>query len=1178
MGVNLWQAWCLLMSMAMGAVEGKAEAPKIETLDRGVVLVRDDNGSWDGDWSLSVTHQNRSPYQAKKVVDLSGVPEKVWQSVRSLRLSVFFCVRDYSSPANGLDEAFEVVVNGSVHRYPTRCGAPVFPQPDWFDFALPREEFRQGLNEVLIRKAPSEKNDDYLYLGIDRSVRRGRSFVTFDGREWHHDRLTVPGGVGEFMVRLYLLTEEMGVRIVWEPGTGSLHDPGGIVAYCGSRYGRRLPQGLSLPPGESARMEWHPAALDTLEPIEVSIDAEGPWRCTWLDERGEPMKAMEVAGGPLTVKGGMGFRIGGIVVKAGEEAVLLRKVEVKASLSYRPLPRPIDMAPPVRRARPPERRPPQCRIAQGEVLLEGQGLRCRFEAKEHLRLLSLFNRWTGCEMVRSPEAVALFLVEVEGSRYAGSADFRCRSLRRMGRSGFLAELALPDSPLLALLSVAMEEEGLRMGLKVVNGGQEPFSFKVAFPHLAGLTVSGRPQEDYYFFPWGGGIIADVPALIRRGYGDHEALYQVMDLFHPASGGGLYLRMDDPEGWHKILALRKGLPDRPAFMADGSRVRTRDEFKWIPCSLGEVEGIGLAVEYLQRTRGPGEAFSPPSVILAAHGGDWHEAMERYSAWAHRVWKFRPFPSRLQSVHTMIPVGWDGDTLFRDGQYRTDFIKPNTDCVELMSWWEWSPLGPWRTPIEKVREVLGEATYNRWKPYFVQDPVTGQLMWNNQPGDYKGYNERFGGLPAFRQAIQTYKRMGVLVTLYTDPFRLDDHCETGQKYGRLWGVIGADGKYTNAYDVWNPCHDVAEVRQWVAETMRRVMMETGADGIRLDEYGHMGWACFSDLHRHTFQEPGVSQWMKATAEATKMVRAAMDEVAPGSVLTTEHPGYDYLLQFIEGCITYDLTVQATPLRPLECNLQRFYFPECKAYELDHRGVDPDCKKRFWNAVACFGRYWPQALETLLRENEDVYSSRDCYPLLWTPGNRPHVYINRFRGGGKVFYHIYNATGHTVEGTVVSVDFEEGHHILEMLRCEEPLSKPRRGGRLRDVHLYLPKEGIACVAVLRRRLTVRRQGDALLVSVSPFVLGGRLVVADAEGCPLLEETARREGNRFDLAALGAKVKPRCVKLLHRGLLVDMAPLPPEGQNPQLLGSASRSLVTLPKGEVHRQSRRMPSTSGRA
>lgn len=106
MGVNLWQAWCLLMSMAMGAVEGRAEAPKIETLDRGVVLVRDDNGSWDGDWSLSVTHQNRSPYQAKKVVDLSGVPEKVWQSVRSVRLLVFFCVRDYSSPANGLDEAF----------------------------------------------------------------------------------------------------------------------------------------------------------------------------------------------------------------------------------------------------------------------------------------------------------------------------------------------------------------------------------------------------------------------------------------------------------------------------------------------------------------------------------------------------------------------------------------------------------------------------------------------------------------------------------------------------------------------------------------------------------------------------------------------------------------------------------------------------------------------------------------------------------------------------------------------------------------------------------------------------------------------------------------------------------------------------------------------------------------
>lgn len=107
-----------------------------------------------------------------------------------------------------------------------------------------------------------------------------------------------------------------------------------------------------------------------------------------------------------------------------------------------------------------------------------------------------------------------------------------------------------------------------------------------------------------------------------------------------------------------------------------------------------------------------------------------------------------------------------------------------------------------------------------------------MWNNQPGDYDGYNQRFGGLPAFRQAVQMCRERGALATLYTDPFRLDDAGRTGREFGKRWGVVGPDGKPTTAYEVWNPCHDIVEVRRWVADTMQRVMRETGADGLRLE----------------------------------------------------------------------------------------------------------------------------------------------------------------------------------------------------------------------------------------------------------------------------------------------------------------------------------------------------------
>ncbi|MCX6906797.1 MAG: DUF6259 domain-containing protein [Verrucomicrobia bacterium] len=598
---------------------------------------------------------------------------------------------------------------------------------------------------------------------------------------------------------------------------------------------------------------------------------------------------------------------------------------------------------------------------------------------------------------------------------------------------------------------------MRLGLTLANRGSAPLDFKVAFPHLAGLALSKDPAADYYFFPRGGGIIADRPALIRQGYGDHQALYQVMDLFSPSLGAGLSVRTDDADGRYKIFALNKHLPGRSPFQTLTPLCPTKPEFQFSN-TFEQVTGTSLAVEYLRRTRGPGGTFAPAPVVITAHTGDWKTPMKDYAAWAHRVWKFRLYPSRLDNVATMIAVGWGRDLLFKDGKYRSDFLKPGRDCLELMSWWEWSPLGPWSTPFDKLEEKIGEAAFKRWQSYFVKDPVTGQTMWNNQPGDYDGYNARFGGLPAFRNAVEDYKKSGSLITLYTDPFRLDDASKTGQQHGKEWDVILPNGELSRGYEVWNPCHDLPEVRQWAADAMGRVMRETGADGIRLDEYGHRGWGCYNPAHKHTFAEPGCTEWQRATAEATKMVRAAMDKANRRSVLTTEHPGYDYLMQHLEGCITYDLTVQATPLRPLECNTQRFYFPECKAYELDHRGADRDCHKRLWNMVASFGREFPPPIYAIFKEHNDVLRSRDCEPLV--PTLMPLVYANRFGSGKKTFWTLYNATGHTVNGPVLEVDVAKGQRLVELLSGAE-LAKGATGRQ--RISLYLPRGGVACIARL-------------------------------------------------------------------------------------------------------------------
>ncbi|MCD6360865.1 MAG: hypothetical protein J7M38_08355 [Armatimonadetes bacterium] len=1115
----------------------------VEQVSDGVYVVRDEDGSSWGGWSMGVAHMNRSSYQAKKILDLSDVPEDVWNDAREVRLSMYMSVRDYSwhndAQANGLDEAFEVIVNGKVHIYPTDCGAPVYKErartfPHWYDIVLPTGEFKRGVNEIIIHRAESDKNDDYLYLGINNGPPRGNSAVTFDGKNWRQDELTVPGGNGEYMVRLYLIVKDLSFEAKWTPAaTPPLDDPAGVILYAGAHEARPVGDGVQLAAGQSARIEWRAGALDQLNPVQVTVEADGPVSFAWLNEDGEPGKPVE--GLVQTLEANRTRRTSGLVLTARDTATV-RRVTLSAARDFHPAPRPIDMTPAITPCPPMgPLKPPSCEIQGATATLQGGGVRAVFNTDGRLRLTSLFNEYTKTEMLRSPDDVLLFMVQIGDRRYAGSRDFACEDIEPV-ENGFIATLTLAEPALRAELSARIDNEGLRLGLNLTNAGEKPVDFKLAFPHLAGLALSDEPANDYYFYPWGGGIIAKRPAIIRRGYGDHEALYQIMDIFSPAKGAGVYMRADDSEGWHKVLALRDYTPGRGEVKADRLSMKVREEFMPPDSLTQEVEGIAMAYEYQRRTRGPGGSFAPSDAVIAAHPGDWHVAMQRYSDWAHQVWKFRPYPSRLHNVRNMIAAGWGTGYLFRDGAYRTDIIKPRTDCIELMSWWDWSELGPFSTPMDKLDTVMTPAEIERWKGYFVNDPVTGKKMWNNAPDDYRGYNERFGGLPAFRKAIQTYRELGAkLVTLYTDPFRLHDACPTGRAHGKEWGVVGRDGKKTRAYLVWNPCHDLPEVREWVAETMGRVMRETGADGIRLDEYGHRGWACYDPNHHHTYAEWGITQWNKAVAETCRMVHEEMDKVRPDLVLTTEHPGYDYLMQYLEGCITYDLTVQASKLRPLECNIQRFYFRECKPYELDHRGADPRDRKKFWNAVESFGRYYPADYYTILDENEDTYWLGDAYPLLVTPGKADGVYVNRFSRGGKSLYHLYNATGHTFEGVALAVRMTDDQHLFDLIDCREAEAEMRDG--LAWVSVYLPRNEVACIARLQRRMTVTRAGEKLTVEITGLQGECALAVADRDGNRLLERPARAGRNTLDLSGIEEDAAPACVKLLVGGQLVDVA-----------------------------------------
>jgi hypothetical protein len=349
------------------------------------------------------------------------------------------------------------------------------------------------------------------------------------------------------MVRLLLLSGERRIEATWRPGQSA-----GPFAYAGTR-------------GDETLLEWNPYWLDSAVPVAVQVEAE-KFTLNWLDPDGKRFTGST-----------LGKQTSGVVItsKAAVRSVTLRGVR-----GYHAPEPPLNIAPTITQpaGKPADRRP-LCRVEKDGVSLENATLRCRFTASGHLKLVSLFNELANAETVRQPDKLDLFIVEVGTNRFSGTRDFECRSLRAQGRTGFVADLFLPAHSLAATLTGSIIADGLRLALSLTPCSREPargsadfmlaeprreqargyrgasLDFKVAFPHLAGLALSGDPAADYYFFPRGGGIIADRPALIRQGYGDHQALYQMMDLFSPSLGAGLSVRTDDANGKYKIFARR-----------------------------------------------------------------------------------------------------------------------------------------------------------------------------------------------------------------------------------------------------------------------------------------------------------------------------------------------------------------------------------------------------------------------------------------------------------------------------------------------------------------------------------------------------------------------------------------------------------------------------------------------
>ncbi len=1146
----------------------------VERVAPQVVMVYDDAGQWGGA-SMGTSHQVNPDYQARKVIDLSAVPDQMWRRVKAARVRVFFAIQDYSWALHnieydGLDEEFEVVVNGHAHRYRTDAGFGARAKASdklewrWTDFPVPVTELRRGPNEIVFRKAadPAKKHyDDYIYVGIDNTVEHGHSAVSFDGgKTWTSEQLNSIKARGEYMVRLVLITGELGARAAWVPGPGRaessrgeplgpgrVDDPVGVVGLV-ETDGQVVAEGVKLAAGCRASVWLASRFIDPLEPIRATVQFSGAApQVRWLDDDGEAVAAKTHAEAgsvtaAVTAPRAVPRRL---VIEAVRGQCTVRRVELSFGRNYLPPPV-IDMCPttaatPARKARAGR---PLCR-RRGETLVVGDGLlRAEFSVGRSLTLRSLSTGFSERPLIVPADARSvpqIFIVEVGDKRFS-LADFALRELRIEDGRGFRAEMELETPRLRAVFACRAEGEGrLRFSLELTNRSSRTVLVKTLFPLLAGIDAP------YYLYPCAGGVIADVPTYLRVAYGENLAWWQMIDVFRPAEGFGLMLRADDPAASFKCPALRKGRTYDSRFSVTRVGNHMDPELPWRD-SLPAVDGISMGFEYLRRTLKPGARLKLPDAVACVHRGDFHRAMEIYSAWAHRTWKYRPYPGPLADHWNLTPVGWGQSPLVNKKGWRTDYLNERADVVEMMSWWEWSDLGPWRVPMDHklLKEKLGEALYKRYKAYWVVDPIAGRLRYPLNRGDYK-YSETWGGLEAFRRHIRRVKRRGIMAGVYIDGILACDTTEVGHKYGPIYGVVNPFWKdyykcplspkgYVAAYASWNMCCDTEWWANYLSHTVARIFRDTGIDYLRIDEFGHAGYPCYSTKHKHMFApEPGHNGWLQGCAEICRRAHELMDRIRPGLALTTEFPGTDHMAAYLDGAITHEAAYRRPAIRPVPCNLLRFYFPSCKPMDLDYIHVPDSHDIKLWNAMMAFGYRYPDKYLQLLREHTDAFGRGKLEALV--PTLRRRVYANRFSSADKVVVALYNARPYPVAGPVFEVREAEGYRFVELLSGRE-LELVRVAGRLAVALRIEPHRAVAVARLKRHIASVRAGDEALSVKLDRAMRGCAVRLSDLDNAMLADVPVegREVVVRSKKWARAKSVRPLLVKLVRDGIVLDM------------------------------------------
>ena len=437
-------------------------------------------------------------------------------------------------------------------------------------------------------------------------------------------------------------------------------------------------------------------------------------------------------------------------------------------------------------------------------------------------------------------------------------------------------LAHPASALQFQIEITLADgdPAIDWTLTLRNTGKNQHTIMTAFPHLAGLQLGASRETNRSLMMASFGT-PDVKAWTDGGgfYG-RETSMQWEAVYDPPSNEGIGFIVMDPDLRPKLI--RRAAPST------------------------------LSVLYVpQQTMAPGEELKYPTTRIMVHNGNWRVVAQRYHEWFTATFPLRRHPKWLREMDLFVgPWIPNAETVAQNKAQMDNARKSGHTAPALFTSYR-------DLPLLYLNDTYDAKEWAQYNEGVVQHPETyGAYMAD---GTFE-FRHDLGGAAAMREGVKRVHQMGRRVIFYVAGYSvLKDSAIFSNSNIDDWKLLDTPGHmwdigYPNGISV---CPGYPPRQKQLAQLCKRILAESGADGIRLDELGTFV-PCHNPAHHHASPYDSL-QWHR---ELLRNVRAAMDEVNPDALLGTEGPidffreSTNYALQMFQSGREVDAMRIAVP----------------------------------------------------------------------------------------------------------------------------------------------------------------------------------------------------------------------------------------------------------------------------